>query len=93
VKNERKQCPSWEDMDHLHGKRYVFVAGKWGATIFQRLTQCSRKQIQGRDAITKTFEFTDFSQAWSFMSRSALYAEKVGLFYCCIDRMLAVALN
>jgi hypothetical protein len=39
VKNERKQCPSWEDMDHLHGKRYVFVAvaGKWGATILQRL--------------------------------------------------------
>jgi 4a-hydroxytetrahydrobiopterin dehydratase len=35
------------------------------------------KEVQGRDAITKTFEFTDFSQAWSFMSRSALYAEKI----------------
>lgn len=30
-----------------------------------------------RDAIQKTFEFTDFSQAWSFMSRSSLLAEKV----------------
>mmetsp|Transcript_8533 Transcript_8533/g.14160 ORF Transcript_8533/g.14160 Transcript_8533/m.14160 type:complete len:136 (+) Transcript_8533:66-473(+) len=28
------------------------------------------------EAITKTFEFSDFSQAWSFMSRSALLAEK-----------------
>jgi 4a-hydroxytetrahydrobiopterin dehydratase len=33
--------------------------------------------VEGRDAITKTFEFLDFSQAWSFMSRSALLAEKV----------------
>jgi len=36
-------------------------------------------QVNGRDAIAKTFEFTDFSQAWSFMSRSALYAEKVSV--------------
>mmetsp|Transcript_17972 Transcript_17972/g.44750 ORF Transcript_17972/g.44750 Transcript_17972/m.44750 type:complete len:159 (-) Transcript_17972:76-552(-) len=28
-------------------------------------------------AITKTFTFTDFSQAWSFMSRIALLAEKM----------------
>jgi pterin-4a-carbinolamine dehydratase len=27
--------------------------------------------------MTKTYEFTDFNQAWSFMSRSALLAEKV----------------
>ena len=30
-----------------------------------------------RDAITKTFEFKDFSQAWSFMSRTALVAESM----------------
>ena len=30
-----------------------------------------------RDAVEKTFEFLDFSQAWSFMSRSALLAEKM----------------
>mmetsp|Transcript_16916 Transcript_16916/g.34913 ORF Transcript_16916/g.34913 Transcript_16916/m.34913 type:complete len:159 (+) Transcript_16916:121-597(+) len=28
-------------------------------------------------AITKTFTFADFSQAWSFMSRTALLAEKM----------------
>lgn len=31
----------------------------------------------GRDAICKTFEFADFSQAWAFMSRASLLAEKV----------------
>ena len=32
---------------------------------------------KNKDAIKKTFTFTDFNQAWSFMSRSALLAEKV----------------
>jgi len=34
------------------------------------------QEAQEKDAITKTFEFADFNQAWSFMSRSALLAEK-----------------
>jgi 4a-hydroxytetrahydrobiopterin dehydratase len=34
-------------------------------------------EVRGRDAITKTFQFKSFSQAWAFMSRVALYAEKV----------------
>lgn len=29
----------------------------------------------GRDAIEKSFEFRDFSEAWAFMSRVALKAE------------------
>lgn len=29
-----------------------------------------------RDAIEKTFKFADFSEAWAFMSRVALLAEK-----------------
>ena len=32
--------------------------------------------VQGRDAIARTFRFTDFSQAWGFMSRVALLAEQ-----------------
>ncbi len=31
----------------------------------------------GRDAITRTFTFADFSAAWGFMSRVALAAEKM----------------
>lgn len=31
----------------------------------------------GKDAITKTFTFKDFNQAFGFMTRSALVAEKM----------------
>ena len=30
-----------------------------------------------RDAIAKTFEFRDFITAWGFMSRVAIFAEKI----------------
>ncbi|KAF0689023.1 Aste57867_19478 [Aphanomyces stellatus] len=32
--------------------------------------------VGGRDAIYRRFEFKDFSEAWGFMSRTALYAEQ-----------------
>ncbi len=31
----------------------------------------------GSDAINKTFTFADFSEAWGFMNRAALLAEKM----------------
>lgn len=34
------------------------------------------KMAEGRDAITRSFRFADFSAAWGFMSRVALLAEK-----------------
>ncbi|MCB1377091.1 MAG: 4a-hydroxytetrahydrobiopterin dehydratase [Alphaproteobacteria bacterium] len=33
-------------------------------------------EAKGRDAITKTFQFKSFNQAWGWMSRVALHAEK-----------------
>lgn len=33
--------------------------------------------VEGRDAIQRTFEFQDFSEAWGFMSRAALLAEQM----------------
>jgi 4a-hydroxytetrahydrobiopterin dehydratase len=33
--------------------------------------------VSGRDAITKKFEFKDFNQAFGFMVRAALVAEKM----------------
>jgi 4a-hydroxytetrahydrobiopterin dehydratase len=33
--------------------------------------------VEGRDAITRTFTFVDFSQAFGFMTRAALVAEKM----------------
>ena len=51
--------------------------------MIPKLTEAERAQIPpswrptpGRDAISKTFAFADFSQAWAFMSRVALLAEK-----------------
>lgn len=32
--------------------------------------------VEGRDAIRRGFRFRDFSEAWAFMSRVALLAEK-----------------
>lgn len=33
-------------------------------------------EVEGRDAITRTFKFSDFSAAFAFMARVALLAEK-----------------
>ena len=33
-------------------------------------------QVEGRDAISKRFVFADFNEAFAFMTRAALYAEK-----------------
>ena len=34
-------------------------------------------EVQGRDAITKKFNFKDFNEAFGFMLRAALVAEKL----------------
>lgn len=34
--------------------------------------------VDGRDAITRSFRFADFSAAWGFMARVALLAEQQG---------------
>jgi 4a-hydroxytetrahydrobiopterin dehydratase len=34
-------------------------------------------EVDGRDAIVKTFTFEDFNQAFGFMTRAALHAEKM----------------
>ena len=53
----------------------------------ERLSADARKQalgtlpgwtdVQGRDAIGKTFVFKDFNEAFGFMTRAALTAEKM----------------
>ncbi len=35
------------------------------------------RQVEGRDAISRTFRFRDFNEAFGFMARVALIAEKM----------------
>jgi len=35
------------------------------------------REVQGRDAIARKFEFKDFNAAFAFMTRAALLAEKM----------------
>lgn len=35
------------------------------------------EEVEGRDAIRKTYRFDDFVAAWGFMSRAAIHAEKL----------------
>ena len=35
------------------------------------------RRAEGRDAITRTFTFADFNEAFGFMARAALVAEKM----------------
>jgi 4a-hydroxytetrahydrobiopterin dehydratase len=55
--------------------------------VSEKLTGSARKaaleklagwsEVSGRDAITKKFTFKDFNEAFGFMTRSALLAEKL----------------
>jgi 4a-hydroxytetrahydrobiopterin dehydratase len=45
------------------------------ADALKKLSQW--KPVMGRDAITRKFEFKNFSEAFAFMTRSALLAEKM----------------
>ncbi|RKP12593.1 pterin-4a-carbinolamine dehydratase [Piptocephalis cylindrospora] len=47
------------------------------STHLPKLEQQGWKLVQGRDALTKTYTFSDFNAAWGFMSRIALKADKV----------------
>jgi 4a-hydroxytetrahydrobiopterin dehydratase len=51
------------------------LAGQARKAALARLKGWS--EAQGRDAITKKFVFADFNQAFGFMTRAALVAEKL----------------
>ena len=45
-------------------------------TILKPLLDNGWAMTEGRDAICKTFEFKDFNEAFGWMTRAALWAEK-----------------
>ena len=51
------------------------LAGEARKTALAKLVGWS--EVKGRDAITKKFVFKDFNEAFGFMTRAALVAEKL----------------
>jgi 4a-hydroxytetrahydrobiopterin dehydratase len=47
------------------------------AEALPALAEAGWGSVPGRDAIRKVYLFRDFSEAWGFMSRAALAAEKL----------------
>lgn len=45
-------------------------------TILEPLLDAGWAMVEGRDAITKTYKFADFTESFSWMTRAALWAEK-----------------
>ena len=50
------------------------LTGKARSTALATLKGWTK--VAGRDAIKKSFKFADFNQAWGFMTRVAMAAEK-----------------
>ena len=49
-----------------------------GAARMSALKELSSwQEVKGRDAITRRFEFANFNEAFGFMTRAALLAEKM----------------
>jgi 4a-hydroxytetrahydrobiopterin dehydratase len=53
----------------------TMLSGAERQTALGRLSQW--REVQGRDAITRTFTFADFNAAFGFMTRVALLAEQM----------------
>jgi 4a-hydroxytetrahydrobiopterin dehydratase len=45
-------------------------------TTLQPLLENGWAMVEGRDAIQKSFKFADFTEAFGFMTRAAIWAEK-----------------
>ncbi|MDF1802292.1 4a-hydroxytetrahydrobiopterin dehydratase [Thalassovita sp.] len=45
-------------------------------TMLEPLLTAGWKLLDGRDAIIKTYVFDDFTEAFAFMTRAAMWAEK-----------------
>ncbi len=45
-------------------------------TMLAPLLDSGWQMVEGRDAITKTYKFEDFTEAFGWMTRAAIWAEK-----------------
>ncbi|MDJ0993560.1 MAG: 4a-hydroxytetrahydrobiopterin dehydratase [Dinoroseobacter sp.] len=52
------------------------LTGDARESVLANLIESGWEPVADRDAIRKTFVFADFTEAFAFMTRTALYAEK-----------------
>ncbi|MEN9060561.1 MULTISPECIES: 4a-hydroxytetrahydrobiopterin dehydratase [Ponticoccus] len=45
-------------------------------TVLEPLFSAGWEMVEGRDAIHKTYKFGDFTEAFAWMTRAAMFAEK-----------------
>ncbi|WP_167644575.1 4a-hydroxytetrahydrobiopterin dehydratase [Mameliella alba] len=45
-------------------------------TVLEPLLESGWEMVEGRDAIAKTYQFKDFTEAFAWMTRAAFWAEK-----------------
>ena len=45
-------------------------------TVLEPLMESGWEMVEGRDALRKTFKFADFADAFGWMTRAAIWAEK-----------------
>lgn len=53
------------------------LTGSDRSEALARLKETGWSEVDGRDAVQKTFKFKNFVDAWGFMARSAITAEKL----------------
>ena len=77
MKKQINQVFAYSSARSFATKSVEKLAGEEREKHLSRIGSTGWKVQNDRDAIEKTFEFLDFSQAWSFMSRAGLLAEKM----------------
>jgi 4a-hydroxytetrahydrobiopterin dehydratase len=70
-----KRRTSWVRIDATEGAMAERLTGAARQTALRELHGWS--EVEDRDAIRKSYHFSDFSEAWAFLSRIALAAEKM----------------
>ena len=72
-----KRLPRFLSKTAARYAKPTLLQGAERQTALTKLSQTGWKEVGGRDAISKTFQFPDFVHAFGFMTKCALVAEKM----------------
>ncbi|CAB1105665.1 unnamed protein product [Ectocarpus sp. CCAP 1310/34] len=75
-KKNSSPCPTAVCKRELRTGKHAFTDARERETAIATLSGWAEVE-EGRDAISKSFSFSDFNEAFAFMTRAALVAEKM----------------